>query len=60
MTAREQLLLALQARLDQVTAARDWSAVVVPGAAQEALQLTRLLREDDGDLHARRVLGCRG
>jgi CHAT domain len=56
METRDELLAAVEARLRQATAG-DLTPVLAPETAVEAQRLTDLLTEDDGDLHARYVLG---
>lgn len=53
---REELLAALQARIDRASG-DDLSPVLGAGALAEARRLAGLLRDGDGDLQARRVLG---
>jgi tetratricopeptide (TPR) repeat protein len=57
MGPREQRLAAVAARLEQVAAAQDLSPVLEPGALTEARRLTEILRDDDGDMQTRYVLG---
>ena len=54
---REEYLSAVQARLEQVSAARAPGPVLSPDALAEARQLADVLRDDDGDLQVRYVLG---
>jgi hypothetical protein len=56
MNTRDELLAAVEARLQQA-AAGDFASVLAPEAADEAQRLAALLTEDDGDLHARYLLG---
>ncbi|MEU7604439.1 hypothetical protein, partial [Streptomyces sp. NPDC041003] len=55
MAEREDLLAAVQARLQHVQEGQDLSPVLEPAALAEAEHLTRLL--DDQDVEARYVLG---
>ena len=57
MGVREELLSAVQVRLEQVAALRDLSPVLEPSALAEARRLTEILEDDDGDLQARYTLG---
>jgi hypothetical protein len=54
---REELLAALQARLDRVAAIEDASPALGSDALDEARQLAVVLRDDDGDMRARYLLG---
>jgi tetratricopeptide (TPR) repeat protein len=57
MEGREQHVAAVRNRLARIAAARDLSPVLEPGALEEARTLTEVLRDDDGDLEARVLLG---
>ncbi|MGW0556521.1 CHAT domain-containing protein [Streptomyces sp. NPDC002926] len=57
MGERENRLAAVQARLERVSAVQELSPVLEPGAVAELHRLTEILRENDGDLQARYVLG---
>lgn len=54
---RDDLLAALQARLNQVASGRNLAPALEPGAVDEARQLIEQLHDGDGDIQARYVLG---
>jgi hypothetical protein len=54
---RDQLLAAVKARLQRIDAAQDLALAWEPGAPDEAQRLANILRDDDGDLEARFMLG---
>lgn len=57
MPQRDELAVAVRARLARVVENADLSAVTEPGAVDEARQLTDLLRDGDGDVESRYFLG---
>lgn len=57
MAEREELLVAIRARLDQVVATQDFSPVLGKAALAQAEHLADALGEDEADLDARYLLG---
>ncbi|MGQ0773242.1 MAG: CHAT domain-containing protein [Pseudonocardiales bacterium] len=54
---RDRLLAALTARLERIQAAQDPALALEPGALDDAQRLIGILRDDDGDVEARFILG---
>jgi hypothetical protein len=54
---REELLAAVEARLEQADATQDLSPVLEPGALAEAQGLTQILEDDESELQGRYALG---
>lgn len=54
---REQLVAAVRARLERIAVAHDPALALEPEGLDEARRLAEGLREDDGDIEARLMLG---